>query len=140
MCSKSGHTQSIVAAMFAVGGAGQAAAQDVSAQTAHQYSVTGDVQIVDVRRPEEWAETGVAPGAALITLQDTDFLEQLTSATGGNKDAAIAFICRSGVRSASAAEKAKAAGYTNVYNVTGGMSMAGGWIETGLPVVAAGSK
>jgi rhodanese-related sulfurtransferase len=132
--------QSIVAAMFALGGAGQAVAQDVSVQTAHQYSVSGEVLIVDVRRPEEWAETGVAPGAALITLQDADFLERLAVAAGGNKDAAIAFNCRSGVRSASAAEKARAAGYSNVYNVTGGMSAAGGWIDAGLPVVAAGSN
>lgn len=132
--------QSIVAALFALGGAGQAAAQDVSVRTVHEYAAKGYVLLVDVRRAEEWAETGVAPGAALITLQDTNFIERLAIATGGNKDTAIAFICRSGVRSASAAEKARAAGYTNVYNVTGGMSVPGGWIDAGLPVVAAGSK
>ncbi len=131
--------KSIVAAMFALGGAGHAAAQDVSVQTVHEYAAKGDVLLVDVRRADEWAETGVAPGAALITLQDTDFLGRLAIAAGGNKDAAIAFICRSGVRSAAAAEKARAAGYSNVYNVTGGMSVAGGWIDAGLPVVGAGS-
>jgi len=130
--------RSIVAAMFALTGAGHAVAQDLSAQTAHRYSVPGKVLMVDVRRPEEWAETGVAPGAALITLQDTDFLDRLAAAAGGNKEAATAFICRSGVRSA--AGKARAAGYTNVYSVTGGMSLAGGWIDAGLPLVAAGSK
>ncbi len=132
--------RSLVAAMFALSGAGHAVAQDLSAQTAHRYSVPGKVLMVDVRRPEEWAETGVAPGAALITLQDTDFLDRLAAAAGGNKEAAIAFICRSGVRSAAATGKARAAGYTNVYNITGGMSMAGGWIDAGLPLVAAGSK
>lgn len=128
---------SIVAALFAVGAAGQASAQDVSVQTAHQNALAGDVLIVDVRRAEEWANTGVAPGAALITLQDTDFLGKLARATGGQKDTAIAFICRSGQRSGAAAEKARAAGYTQVYNVTGGMSTAGGWLDAGLPVVAA---
>jgi hypothetical protein len=62
------------------------------------------------------AHGGCAPGAALITLQDADFLDRL------------------------AAGKARAAGYTNVYSVTGGMSLAGGWIDAGLALVAAGSK
>ena len=126
--------QAIVAAMFALGGAGHAVAQEVSVQTAYQQAQAGEVLIVDVRRAEEWADSGVAPGAARITLQDTDFLEKLTVATGGNKDAAVAFICRSGQRSGAAADKARAAGFTNIYNVKGGMSMSGGWIDAGLPV------
>jgi rhodanese-related sulfurtransferase len=126
--------QSIVAAIFALGGAGHAAAQDVSVQTAYAQAQSGGVLIVDVRRAEEWAQTGVAPGAARITLQDADFLDQLAVATGGDKDKAVAFICRSGNRSGQAADKARAAGYTNVYNVKGGMSMSGGWIDAGLPV------
>jgi len=128
--------RSIIAAVFALGSAGQAAAQVMSVQTAHEQSAAGEVLIVDVRRAEEWSETGVAPGAARITLQDADFLERLAEAASGQKDAAIAFICRSGQRSGAAAEKARAAGYTNVYNITGGMSTAGGWIDAGLPVEA----
>ncbi|MBK8199956.1 MAG: rhodanese-like domain-containing protein [Acidobacteria bacterium] len=126
--------QSIVAAMFALGGAGHAAAQTVSVQTVYEQVKAGQVLLVDVRRAEERAETGTAPGAVRITLQATDFLDQLAVAAGGRKETAIAFICRSGQRSGAAAEKAAAAGYTNVYNVTGGMSMAGGWIDAGLPV------
>lgn len=126
--------QSFVSAMFTLGNKRPAPLKDVSPQTAWQQAQKGMVLIVDVRRLEEWSETGTAPGAARITLQDTDFLEQLDAATGGNMDAAIAFVCRSGQRSGTAAEKASAAGYTNVYNVTGGMSMAGGWIDAGLPV------
>lgn len=126
--------QSFVAAMFTLGNKRGAPVKDVSPQTAWQLAQDGSLLIVDVRRPEEWAETGTAPGAARITLQDTDFLDRLNEAAAGNKDAALAFICRSGQRSGSAAEQAAAAGYTNAYNVTGGMSMAGGWIDAGLPV------
>jgi rhodanese-related sulfurtransferase len=126
--------QSFVAAMFTLGNKRGPSPKEVSPQTAWQQAKDGNVLIVDVRRPEEWAETGTAPGAARITLQDTDFLQQLDAATGGDKDTALAFICRSGQRSGSAAEQAASAGYTNAYNVTGGMSMAGGWIDAGLPV------
>lgn len=126
--------QSFVAAMFTLGNKRPAQLKDVSPQTAWKQAQDGTVLIVDVRRPEEWAETGTPPGAARITLQDTDFLVQLEKVTGGNKDAALAFLCRSGQRSGTAAQQAIAAGYTNVYNITGGMSMAGGWIDAGLPV------
>jgi rhodanese-related sulfurtransferase len=59
---------------------------------------------------------------------------------GRQQDAAIAFICHSGQRSGASAEKARAAGYANTCHVTGGVSLASGWIETGLPAVAAGPK
>lgn len=125
---------SIVGAMFTAGGGGKGKVQDIPPKEAHRKAVAGEVLIVDVRRADEWAETGTAPGAARITLQDTDFLDQLASATGGNKNAPVAFICKGGVRSNSAADKAVAAGYTHVFNITGGMSLAGGWLEAGLPV------
>ncbi|MFN3912726.1 rhodanese-like domain-containing protein [Hyphomonas sp.] len=126
---------SLVAAMFRPGGGdARPKVQTVSPRTAHEQAGFGSVLIIDVRTPDEWAQTGIAPGAARITLQDQDFLDKLARAAGGNKDAALAFICRSGMRSGAAAGKARAAGYTNVYNVTGGMSMAGGWIDAGLPV------
>ena len=128
---------SLVTAMFVVGGAGHAIAQEMPAREAEQKAAALELVLVDVRQPEEWAETGVAPGAVLITLQDADFLDQLAAATKGDKGVPVAFICRSGKRSGTAAEKAKAAGYTQVYNVPGGMSMAGGWIDSGLRVEAA---
>jgi hypothetical protein len=42
--------RSIVAAMFALTGAGHAVAQALSAQTAHRYCAPGKVLMVDVRR------------------------------------------------------------------------------------------
>ncbi|MBU4568985.1 MAG: rhodanese-like domain-containing protein [Alphaproteobacteria bacterium] len=129
------HIFSLVASLFGPGGGdARPKVQAVSPQTAHEQAKAGSVLIIDVRTPDEWAQTGVAPGAAGITLQDRDFLDRLAKSTRGRKDAAIAFICRSGMRSGAAAGKARAAGYTNVYNVTGGMSMSGGWIDAGLPV------
>lgn len=126
---------SLVASMFRSGGGdARPKVQTVSPRTAHEQAKAGSVLIIDVRTPEEWAQTGVAPGADRITLQDRDFLDRLAKATRGRKDAAIAFICRSGMRSGAAAGKARAAGYMNVYNVTGGMSMSGGWLDAGLPV------
>lgn len=44
------HFRSVVAAMFALSGAGYAVAQALSAQTAHRYCAPGKVLMVHVRR------------------------------------------------------------------------------------------
>ena len=83
---------------------------------------SGDVQVIDSREPDEHAE-GHVPGSLLIphmqTLPDGDKLA---------RDKPILFICKSGQRSAVAAEFAAALGLTELYNVEGGHD---GWRESG---------
>lgn len=76
-----------------------------------------EVKIVDVRRPDEWmGEFGHIPGAQLVTLDTlSDHIEDFP------KDKTIVFVCRSGGRSAQATAIAQANGYTNVFNMQGGM-------------------
>ena len=107
---------------------------EVSAVEAYALIEERDVVLIDVRRPEEWAETGVAKGAHRITLQDPDFLEQVVAIVGEDADADVAFICRSGGRSATARDQLMAAGYSSVTSVAGGTLMENGWIESGLPI------
>jgi len=62
-----------------------------------------------------------------------------------SKDAVILLLCRSGKRSAAAAEAATAAGFKNVFNVREGFEgdldenqqrgASGGWRQRGLPWV-----
>ncbi len=71
--------------------------------------------ILDVRTPDEFAY-GHLENALLIPDYELDSRAQdeLT-----DKDALILVYCRSGVRSAAAAENLAAMGYTNVYDMGG---------------------
>lgn len=75
----------------------------------------GNVIIVDVRRIDEF-EQGYIPGAILVP-NETILTEALTKLP--DKNAMILIYCRSGRRSAEAAEKLLSLGYTQVYDFGG---------------------
>ena len=94
------------------------------------------VTVVDVRRSDEWRSTGVIHGSRLITAFDESgqlnprFIADVSAAVG--KDQPVALICRSGRRSTVAAQQlAREAGFTKLYNVSGGISA---WLDQGKPV------
>jgi len=75
-------------------------------------------EVIDVRRDKEWNdELGHIGGVKLCTLQ-TDFKSYVKILETDKK---YLFICRSGGRSAKAAQMAIALGITAVYNLDGGM-------------------
>ncbi len=83
--------------------------------------------LIDVRRDDEYyGELGHVAGAKLITLDTLD-----TRLGEIPKDKEVVFICRSGGRSGRAAYFARENGYTQVYNMKGGMLL---WNELALPV------
>ena len=43
------------------------------------------ILLIDIRRPEEWAETGVAENAHKLDMTDELFLSKLSKITGGNR-------------------------------------------------------
>ena len=67
--------------------------------------------LVDVRSVEEFAEKSVE-GSVNISV---DTIE--TGLAGYDKDTVLIFYCAAGARAATAVEKAKAMGFTNVYNL-----------------------
>lgn len=81
---------------------------------------------VDVRTPEEYAE-GHLRGAVNVDWQADGFLERMEALFG--KEKPLAVYCRSGRRSAAAAEKLAAAGF-KVSNLLGGYLA---WTEAGQP-------
>jgi rhodanese-related sulfurtransferase len=97
----------------------------VSPQEARQLVVRGAV-FIDVREPEEYAEAHAA-GTRLVPV-NTIF----TDPTLIPAEQDIVFICKSGRRSAMAAEMAAASGRATgkLYNVEGGTDA---WLEAGLP-------
>lgn len=83
-------------------------------QLAEQLKGGYDAQIVDVRESEEVAD-GMIPGARHIALGAlVECLNDL------DKSRPVIAICRSGARSAEAADQLTAAGFT-AYTVPGGM-------------------
>jgi rhodanese-related sulfurtransferase len=114
-----------------------------------------DAQLVDVRTDAEWQYVGIPDlrpahkQAVLVSWQyfpsgnvNPEFVAELRDA-GLSPDQKLYFICRSGVRSLSAAIAAQRAGFTHVYNVADGFEgphdedghrgAVAGWKADGLP-------
>ena len=95
--------------------------------TYERLSANPDAQLIDVREPAEWVATGVPPGALLIRLAEVEGRASAELAS----DRPVYVICKSGTRSRQAAEILIRLGFTEVYNVNGGILA---WLEAGLPV------
>jgi len=84
-----------------------------------------ELQVVDVRRPGEYA-AGHVPGAFNVTLSHLE---------GGlstlNSDRPTAVICASGYRSSAATSILERRGFSETFNVVGGTN---GWVNAGYPV------
>ena len=100
----------------------------VDVQTAFEALDADDgAQIVDVREADEWANTGVPPDAVLIPLGQLEARAPDELA----KDRPVYVICNSGNRSRTGSEILLSLGFTEVYNVAGGIQ---DWIASDLPV------
>jgi glyoxylase-like metal-dependent hydrolase (beta-lactamase superfamily II)/rhodanese-related sulfurtransferase len=86
-------------------------------------------QVIDVREDSEFrGELGHIPGALLIPLRT---LAARASELGSGKENRIVVVCRSGVRSSTAAAILTSLGFEDVSNLKGGMLA---WHDSGLPV------
>ena len=95
------------------------------------------VKIVDLRRPEEWMETGVVEGSKLITAFDgrgryiKTFLSDLRAFASSKEE--VILICRTGNRTQEMAYALTTrVGFKKIYNVEDGITK---WIAEGNPVV-----
>ena len=86
-----------------------------------------DVVLLDVRTPEEFAESHIA-GAINIDIKADDFVSKATQQLPQGKTVAV--YCRSGKRSAKAASMLVSKGYS-VVNLKGGIIA---WKSAGKPV------
>lgn len=82
--------------------------------------------IVDVREIQEWNEGHILGAKHIPVAQITTRLAELEEF----RDSPVIMQCRSGVRSAQAAVKLKAAGFKEIYNMEGGILA---WDEATLP-------
>jgi len=79
-----------------------------------------DTLVVDIRRPEEWVQTGVVEGAVLVTYTDAEsFIARIEPLLAPGQT--LALICRSGNRTSRAAREIAARIDNPVVDIAGGM-------------------
>jgi len=123
----------------------------VSPSTAWSLASSGEAVLVDVRSNEERVFVGHIPGSVHVPwatgtalTRNPRFTRELEARLGG-KDKVVLLLCRSGKRSALAAEAAAKAGMPLVFNVLEGFEgeldddqqrgRRNGWRHHGLPWV-----
>ena len=80
-------------------------------------SVNKDIVLIDVRTPEEFA-SGHLENAVNMNYFDSDFDVQLKTL---DKNKTVYLYCKSGRRSANAAEKLEDMGFVKIYDLEGGI-------------------
>ncbi|MEO0671176.1 MAG: rhodanese-like domain-containing protein [Pseudomonadota bacterium] len=103
---------------------------------AHAQAAAGSLVIVDIRAPREWASSGVASNARLVTMYQprARFAEKIKALQAS--DRRVALICAGGVRSRQMQAVLARAGVSGVVDIRDGMlgGLRGrGWIKSGLP-------
>src|ERR1700733_638945 len=97
---------------------------DYTPQQVAEFLAQGDIQLIDVRQPEE-REAGRIAGDRFIELA------QLNAEVDTiDRERPVVFYCRSGARSAMAAEAFRGAGF-DAHNMLGGLLE---WDAAGLPL------
>jgi len=101
----------------------------------------GGIKLIDIRRPEEWQQTGVVDGSIKSTAFDREgrfqksFMEMLEKTVQPDEEFAV--ICRTGNRTANLSNwLVTRGGYRNVLNVQDGITS---WIEEKHPIDKSGS-
>ena len=100
------------------------AEQDVTVMkpaAAYVAAQKGEIILIDIRRPDEWAETNVAEGAVGLDMRDEDFVSVLVSLRQANPDLPIALICRTGARTEYVTTTLAAQGFPGLVDVSEGM-------------------
>lgn len=97
---------------------------DYTPQEVAELIERGDVQLIDVRQPEEH-EAGRIAGDRLVVL--SDLAAEVDSI---DRNRPVVFYCRSGSRSAMATEAFRGAGF-EAHNMLGGLLE---WDAAGLPL------
>ena len=128
------------ALLISLSGCAQESGPSVAAPEAWSQAQAGQLTLIDIRRPDEWKQTGVAKGALEINMAHPQgaagFVKQVEAELGGNKHAPVGLICRTGNRTTQMQKVLTDAGFTNVVNIKEGMAGSGsgpGWLARGLP-------
>ena len=118
----------IASALLIAGCSSSSSATDLSVTEFSSKIAESGVVTLDVRTPGEFTE-GYIEGARLIDFQSGNFENEIATL---DKNATYAVYCRSVNRSGQAVKVMKDAGFSNVFNMNGGVIE---WANAGLPLV-----
>lgn len=131
--------------VFAAPPAHAADVQSLKPHQAWSKMERGEMVLLDVRTQAEWYQSGVPKSARLVTLSDprgtAGFVAGAKKAVRGNLKTPVGVICRTGNRSAKAAQLLAQAGFKTIYDVPEGVigdANTTGWAVRGLPMVSCG--
>jgi rhodanese-related sulfurtransferase len=128
-CQAQQENQAVNPAVGTTATTGAAAVQPIAPEAAAKLMASdAALQILDVRTPEE-VSLGVIKGAKMINWFDADFASRAVAALDKSKPLLV--YCKVGGRSAQAANVLLKQGFSNIYNLQGGMMK---WEGEGHPV------
>lgn len=108
----------------------------LTADAAFAAAQAGEIVLIDIRRPEEWAQTGVAEGAIGLDMTRDDFVDKLVALRMANPAQPLALICRTGNRTEYVTQALSQRGFPGLADVSEGMvggPRGPGWLTRGLP-------
>jgi len=111
----------------------------ITAPDAFVAAKSGNIILVDIRTPEEWAQTGIAEGAIALDMTEKSFVDSLVKLRTAYPEKPIALICRTGNRSGYVFGALNQQGFPNLMDVSEGMAggrNGKGWGPRGLPTYA----
>ena len=111
--------------------------EQISPAEAYQMAKDNEILLIDIRRPDEWKNTGIGEGAIPLDMRDKTFIEKLKKIVEEKGINKVAVICARGGRSKQLAKKLRKNGFENVIDVPEGMighSDDTGWINRKLPL------
>jgi phage shock protein E len=118
----------LASVLLLAGCSSSSSAVDLSVSEFSNKVTEAGIITLDVRTPGEFNE-GHIDGALLIDFQSGNFENEIASL---DKSKTYAVYCRSGNRSGEAVKVMSDAGFTNLYNLNGGVI---DWANAGLPLV-----
>ncbi len=104
---------------------------EISPFDAHNGQKAGDIIIIDVRDPHEWAQTGRPQCSHPISMNDPDLVDTVKKLASKHPKAKITVSCKSGMRAAAAAKVLGKVGVENLAVLTGGIVQ---WNAEELPI------
>ena len=118
----------LASVLLLAGCSSSSSAVDLSVSEFSSKVAEAGIITLDVRTPGEFNE-GHIEGAKLIDFQSGNFESEIATL---DKTKTYAVYCRSGSRSGQAVKIMSDAGFTNIYNLDGGVI---DWANAGLPLV-----
>jgi rhodanese-related sulfurtransferase len=103
-------------------------AKKINNQELLELKIKGDLQLVDVRTPEEVAE-GKIEGAQNIDFRDPKFKEEISTL---DKNKPVVVYCGAGGRSGKTSALLQELGFKEIYDLSGGFTQ---WKAESFPVV-----